>query len=264
MNGYNFTERLRRTLAYAREEAARLHHEYVGTEHILLGLLLDDESVALSVLENSSIDRAAIRQKLEDTVRRGKSEHADRDGLPYTSRAKKVLELAMTEARGLNHNYVGTEHVLLGLLREEKGIAAQVLTYLGLTLDAARAEVVRELGTPTRMNRPSANVTTRNPYAPQSLSSRERIIAQLRGADAVSPASARSLSDLRCKPDVSWQSLVDEGLVREGPPGMFYLYERTTPQGVASGPRWKRFAKTFAFWILILLLPIIIIQFTGK
>ena len=103
-----------------------------------------------------------------------------------------------------------------------------------------------------------------NPYAPQGISERERIVARLRAADAVSPASARSLSDLRCKPDVSWQTLVDEGLVREGPPDRFYLYERTTAHGVAGGPPWKRFARTIAFWILLLLLPIILIQFSSK
>ncbi len=147
MNGYNFTERVRKVLAMAREEAERLRHEYVGTEHILLGLIREGEGVAAAVLQNLSVDLDEIQQKIEDTVKKGKAATATGPDLPYTSRAKKVLELAMAEARDLTHNYVGTEHLLLGLLREEKGIAAQVLTDAGINLDAARAETLRLLGT---------------------------------------------------------------------------------------------------------------------
>ena len=147
MNGYNFTERVRKVLAMAREEAARLHHEYVGTEHILLGLIREGEGVAAAVLQSLNVDLDEIQQKIEDTVKKGKAAQATGPDLPYTSRAKKVLELAMSEARELNHSYVGTEHLLLGLLREEKGIAAQVLTESGVNLDAARAETLRLLGT---------------------------------------------------------------------------------------------------------------------
>ncbi|HEX6250960.1 MAG TPA: ATP-dependent Clp protease ATP-binding subunit [Gemmatimonadaceae bacterium] len=145
MNGYNFTERVRKVLAMAREEASRLHHEYVGTEHILLGLIREGEGVAATVLQNLNVDLEEIQQKIEETVKKGKAPQAS--DLPYTSRAKKVLELAMAEARDLNHSYVGTEHLLLGLLREEKGIAAQVLADAGINLDAARAETLRLLGT---------------------------------------------------------------------------------------------------------------------
>src|SRR5256884_559942 len=124
MNGYNFTDRVRKVLQMAREEAARLHHEYVGTEHILLGLIREGEGVAAAVLTNLNVDLEEIQQKIEETVKKGKAAAAAGPDLPYTSRAKKVLELAMSEARELNHSYVGTEHLLLGLLREEKGIAA--------------------------------------------------------------------------------------------------------------------------------------------
>src|SRR4051812_31781681 len=147
MNGYNFTERVRKVLTMAREEAARLHHEYVGTEHILLGLIREGEGVAATVLQNLNVELEEIQQKIEETVKKGKAGQASGPDLPYTSRAKKVLELAMAEARDLNHSYVGTEHLLLGLLREEKGIAAQVLTDAGVNLDAARAETLRILGT---------------------------------------------------------------------------------------------------------------------
>src|SRR6186713_530639 len=146
MNGYNFTERVRKVLAMAREEAARLHHEYVGTEHILLGLIREGEGVAATVLQNLSVELDEIQQKIEETVKKGKAAQTTGPDLPYTSRAKKVLELAMSEARELSHSYVGTEHLLLGLLREGKGIAAQVLTDAGVNLEQSRAETLRLLG----------------------------------------------------------------------------------------------------------------------
>src|SRR5437667_7379582 len=137
MNGYNFTERVRRSLALAREEASRLSHEYVGTEHILLGLVATPESKANAMLAHCGVDADAARDKVEGIVQRGRSRSAGPDQ-PYTSRAKKVLELAMSEARLHDHSYVGTEHLLIALVREEKGIAAQVLAELGLTVDRAR------------------------------------------------------------------------------------------------------------------------------
>src|SRR5262245_10454028 len=143
MNGYNFTERVRKVLAMAREEAHGLTHEYVGTEHILLGLLSEGEGVACAVLQNFNIELDAVRSTILDVVKRGRAGPTKGPDLPYTSRAKKVLELAMSEARELDHSYVGTEHLLLGLLREEKGIAAQVLTDAGLTLAKAREETHR-------------------------------------------------------------------------------------------------------------------------
>jgi ATP-dependent Clp protease ATP-binding subunit ClpC len=147
MNGYNFTERVRKVLAMAREEAARLHHEYVGTEHILLGLIREGEGVAATVLQNLNVELGGLRDRIEAVVKRGRPTSHSGPDLPYTSRAKKVLELSMTEARELSHSYVGTEHLLLGLLGEEKGIAAQVLNVVGVKLDPARAETLRILGT---------------------------------------------------------------------------------------------------------------------
>src|SRR5579872_3257517 len=166
MNGYNFTERVRKVLAMAREEAARLHHEYVGTEHILLGLIREGEGVAAAVLQNLSVDLDEIQQKIEETVKKGKAAQTTGPDLPYTSRAKKVLELAMSEARELNHSYVGTEHLLLGLLREEKGIAAQVLTDAGVNLEAARTETLRILG--TEMPQGGAATAQQGTGAPQA------------------------------------------------------------------------------------------------
>jgi ATP-dependent Clp protease ATP-binding subunit ClpC len=151
---YNFTDRVRKVLAMAREEAIRLQHDYVGTEHILLGLIREGEGVAAAVLMNLNVDLEQIHQRIEESVRRGKATIALGE-LPYTSRAKKVLEYAMAEARELNHSYVGTEHLLLGLLREEKGIAAQVLHSLGVTLEDARGQTLKILGSDINATPPS-------------------------------------------------------------------------------------------------------------
>ncbi|MDE0899625.1 MAG: ATP-dependent Clp protease ATP-binding subunit [Longimicrobiales bacterium] len=151
---YNFTDRVRKVLAMAREEAIRLQHDYVGTEHILLGLIREGEGVASAVLQNLSVDLDQIHERVEESVRKGKATISLGE-LPYTSRAKKVLEFAMAEARDFNHSYVGTEHLLLGLLREEKGIAAQVLNSLGVTLDEARGETLKVLGSDMSPSEPA-------------------------------------------------------------------------------------------------------------
>jgi ATP-dependent Clp protease ATP-binding subunit ClpC len=169
MNGYNFTERVRKVLQMAREEAQRLHHEYVGTEHILLGLVREGEGVAAAALEAFRINPHEVIEKIEASVRRGKSPPEGPD-LPYTSRAKKVLELSMTEARNLRHSYVGTEHLLLGLLREEKGIGAQVLTSFGATADTVREEILRLLGSPElKINNETVQVPPDNETAARSI-----------------------------------------------------------------------------------------------
>jgi len=139
-----FTERARKVMTYARQEAIRFNHDYVGTEHILLGLVKEGSGVAANVLENLGVDLEKVRLEVEKLVRTGPAT-ATKGDKPYTSRAKKVLELAMEEARNLDHNYVGTEHLLLGLLRESEGIAAQVLLNLGLKLDDVRNEVMEFL-----------------------------------------------------------------------------------------------------------------------
>jgi ATP-dependent Clp protease ATP-binding subunit ClpA len=143
MNGYMFTEGVRQALAKAREEAGRLGHEFVGTEHILLGLIRHDAGSAIVVLRTMQVDLAALRLRIEAAIRPGKPVPVNGLNQPYTSRAKKVLELAMVEARERNRDYVGTEHVLVGLLREEKGIAARVLTDVGVTGALARGGVAR-------------------------------------------------------------------------------------------------------------------------
>jgi ATP-dependent Clp protease ATP-binding subunit ClpC len=147
MHGYNFTERVRKVLAQARAEAAMLNHEYVGTEHILLGIARQREGVASAVIENLDVDSAEIIDRILSIVKSGPPDKPVGPDLPYTARAKKVLELSMSEARAMSHSYVGTEHLLLGAIGEAKGFAAQVLNDLGITLEKARAETLRLLGT---------------------------------------------------------------------------------------------------------------------
>ena len=200
MNGYNFTDRVRKVLQMAREEAARLHHEYVGTEHILLGLIREGEGVAAAVLANLNVDLEEIQQKIEDTVKKGKAAGVGGQDLPYTSRAKKVLELAMSEARELNHSYVGTEHLLLGLLREEKGIAAQVLTDAGVNLEQARAETLRLLGSEMPPAPAAAGAGGRSLPSRRSVSARacSSEIAASVSTWAAMPFSSRRRPSSRC------------------------------------------------------------------
>ena len=144
--GYNFTERVRKVLAMAREEAARLQHPWVDSEHLLLGLLREGEGVAAAVLQNLGADLDELMTQTEALAQKGKKGEIDSPDLPYTSRAKKILELTMAEARDFSHSFVGTEHLLLGIIREEKGVGAQVLAQAGITHEAARAETLRILG----------------------------------------------------------------------------------------------------------------------
>ncbi len=141
-----FTDRARKVIHLARQEAERLGHEFIGTEHILLGLVKEGSGVAANVLENLNIDLEKIRIEIEKYVSSSGETLSSNATLPFTPKAKKVLELAMEEARNLEHNYIGTEHLLLGLLREAEGMAAQVLLNLNANLDDVRAEVMDLLG----------------------------------------------------------------------------------------------------------------------
>ena len=143
-----FTDRARKVMGLANQEAQRFNHEYIGTEHILLGLVKEGSGVAANVLRNLDIDLKKIRIEVEKIVQSGPNT-ATVGKLPYTPRAKKVVELAFEEARSLGHNYVGTEHLLLGLLKEQDGVAARVLMNLGLKLEEVREEVLNLLGATT-------------------------------------------------------------------------------------------------------------------
>src|SRR5215467_14636200 len=136
-----FTERAREVLRLAQEEAQRFQHNYIGTEHLLLGLLREGEGVAAKVLSNLGVDLNKVRSTIEFIIGRGDRFVLGQIGL--TPRAKKVIELAVDEARRLNHHYIGTEHLLLGLVREGQGIAAGVLESLGVNLEKVRRETSR-------------------------------------------------------------------------------------------------------------------------
>jgi ATP-dependent Clp protease ATP-binding subunit ClpC len=138
-----FTDRGRRVVVLAQEEARMLDHDYIGTEHILLGLIHEGEGVAARALESLGISLEAVRQQVEEIVGRG--EQPSPGHMQFTPRAKKVLELSLREAQELGHNYIGTEHILLGLLREGEGVAAQVLVKLGADLSRVRQQVIQLL-----------------------------------------------------------------------------------------------------------------------
>ncbi|MFA5356232.1 MAG: ATP-dependent Clp protease ATP-binding subunit [Candidatus Omnitrophota bacterium] len=140
-----FTERARKVIILAKEEARRFNHDYIGTEHILLGLVREGEGVAANVLQKVGVSLEKIRLEIEKLVQPGPTTQIIGD-IPFTPRAKKALELAAEEARSLGHNYIGTEHILLGLIREGEGIASQVLLNLGLDLNTVRSEVMELLG----------------------------------------------------------------------------------------------------------------------
>ena len=138
-----FTDRARRVLVLAQEEARLLNHNFIGTEHILLGLIHEGEGVAAKALESLGVTLEAVREKVEETI--GPAGSSTTGSPPFTPRAKKVLELSLREALQLGHNYIGTEHMLLGLVREGEGVAAQVLVSLGADLPRVRQQVIQLL-----------------------------------------------------------------------------------------------------------------------
>ena len=160
-----FTERARRVLTLAQEEALRFNHNYIGTEHLLLGLVREGEGVAAKVLANLGVELNKVRSAVEFIIGRGDRAVTGEIGL--TPRAKKVIELAVDEARRLGHHYIGTEHLLLGLVREGEGIAAGVLESLGVSLEKVRAEVTRILSQSMPQGTPGGRSATRTPTVDQ-------------------------------------------------------------------------------------------------
>ncbi len=158
----NFTDRARKVMQLANQEAQRFNHEYIGTEHILLGLIKEGSGTAINVLKNLDIDLRLLLWEVERVVPSGPETWSGK--LPQTPRTKKVIEYAIEESRFHGHNYVGTEHLLLGLVREEEGVAAQVLTSLGVKLEDVREEVEALLGTAVR-DRAGADLEVESPIA---------------------------------------------------------------------------------------------------
>ena len=172
-----FTDRARRVVVLAQEEARRLDHNWIGTEHILLGLIREGEGIAARALEAAGIGLEAVRQKVEEIIGRGQeppSEH-----IPFTPRTKKVLEHSLRESMQLGHNYIGTEHILLGLIREGDGVAAQILVVLGADPDRLRGQVTLLLHG-YQAEEPGPGITVRPETAGQLAGEVERLRALLR------------------------------------------------------------------------------------
>jgi ATP-dependent Clp protease ATP-binding subunit ClpC len=141
-----FTDRARRVVVLAQEEARMLNHNYIGTEHILLALIDEGDGSGIKALELLGISLDAVRKQVEEII--GQGQHTPSGHIPFTPRAKKVLELSLREAVQLGHDYIGTEHILLGLIREGDGVAAQVLVKLGADLNRVRQQVIQLISGP--------------------------------------------------------------------------------------------------------------------
>jgi ATP-dependent Clp protease ATP-binding subunit ClpC len=184
-----FSDRARRVVVLAQEEARMLNHNYIGTEHILLGLIQEGEGVAAKALESMGISLEAVRNQVEEIIGRGSS--APSGHIPFTPRAKKVLELSLREALQLGHNYIGTEHILLGLIREGEGVAAQVLTKLGADLDRVRNQVVQLLTGAAASSQESTELGEAAPQGNLLLDQFGRNLTQLAAQNKLDPVIGR-------------------------------------------------------------------------
>ena len=199
-----FTDRARKVMALARKEAQRFNHDFIGTEHILLGLIQEGSGVAANVLKNLGVEINKIRSEIEKNVQSGPS-MVTMGQLPFTPRAKKVLELSMEEANELGHNYIGTEHLLLGLIRENDGVAAQVLVDRGLKLEDVRCEVLELLGA-------DQETESSIPQSSQQRSGRSKTPAPAPPAAATSPAQSAGPPTCCgcCAPGSTWSRASEE------------------------------------------------------
>src|SRR6516164_6998547 len=164
----NFTPRAQQVLALARKEADRFNHNFLGTEHLLLGLIKLGQGVAVNVLQKMGLDLETVRMEVEKQVGTGPDQKMI-GNIPYTPRVKKVLDLAKREAKNLNHTYIGTEHILLGLLREGDGVAARILRSLDVDIEQTRQEILKELDPNFAAQEESASApeTPEKPSAPE-------------------------------------------------------------------------------------------------
>lgn len=185
-----FTERARKVILLAKEEAKRFNHDYIGTEHILLGLVKEGEGVAAAVLTSLGLDSENIREEVEKLVQPGLAKVVAED-IPFTPRAKKVIELAMDEARNLGHNYIGTEHLLLGLIREGDGVASQVLMNMGLDLKSVRDEVLNLLGSSVPGYTPAGDAKRKKKTRTPALDSFGRDLTDMAREDELDPVIGR-------------------------------------------------------------------------
>src|SRR5947207_3257519 len=184
-----FTDRARRVVVLAQEEARMLNHNYIGTEHILLGLIHEGEGVAAKALESLSISLEAVRSQVEEII--GQGQAAPTGHIPFTPRAKKVLELSLREALQLGHNYIGTEHILLGLIREGEGVAAQVLQKLGADLNRVRQTVIQLLSGYTGKGEQAGGGSEQSPQGSMVLDQFGRNLTQLARESKLDPVIGR-------------------------------------------------------------------------
>ncbi len=185
-----FTDRARRVLVLAQEEARLLHHGFIGTEHILLGLIHEGEGVAAQALEELGISLEDVRRRVEEMIGAGAT--SETGAPPFTPRAKKVLELSLREALQLGHTYIGTEHILLGLVREGEGVAAQVLIGSGVELATVRQQVVRLLSGNQAPGHESHSRSEAPSHAPSAGAVLRNPVSSSPGA--VAPTSASAVS----------------------------------------------------------------------
>jgi ATP-dependent Clp protease ATP-binding subunit ClpA len=168
-----FTERARQVVVFAQDEARRLKHNYIGTEHILLGLLREQEGLAARVLDSLDVTVEEVRAQVARII--GQGDEVATGQIPFTPRAKKVLELAMREARSLGHDYIGTEHILLGLARENEGVASRILLDFDADAETIRNEVLRRLSGPEAESEPPLFVLETPPLAPEVAAEVDRV-----------------------------------------------------------------------------------------
>jgi ATP-dependent Clp protease ATP-binding subunit ClpC len=204
-----FTDRARRVVVLAQEEARHLHHDYIGTEHLLLGLIHEGEGVAARALESLGISLEAVRAQVTEIIGQGQS--APTGHIPFTPRAKKVLELSLREALELGHNYIGTEHILLGLLREGEGVAAQILVRLGADRDRVREQVIQLLSGYTGSVEAGARTRLVHMTVPTDIRENEEQLAQVRQAKeaAIDADDFERAAALRDKERQLWRRLAE-------------------------------------------------------
>jgi ATP-dependent Clp protease ATP-binding subunit ClpA len=198
-----FTDRARRVVVLAQEEARMLNHGYIGTEHLLLGLIQEEEGVAAKALESLGISLEAVRSQVEEII--GQGQAAPTGHIPFTPRAKKVLELSLREALQLGHNYIGTEHILLGLIREGEGVAAQVLQKLGADLNRVRQTVIQLLSGYTGRAEPSVSFESVPPFesAHDLASSLTQIVGRGKAIRLLAERLAEELATALDDPDIT-------------------------------------------------------------
>jgi ATP-dependent Clp protease ATP-binding subunit ClpA len=247
-----FTERARQVVVLAQDEARLLRHNYIGTEHILLGLLREEEGLAARVLESLDITVEEVRAQVARIV--GQGDEVTSGQIPFTPRAKKVLELSLREALQLGHNYIGTEHVLLGVARENEGVAARILLDLGADAETIRNEIIRMLSGPGRRPQRPSYEPKSPPVAPELAEELERLRSEKeRAIENLEYELAASLRDRELKLtraarrlEVAWEGRSPE----DAPPVLSSAHESSGFGTSISMPGRRSLAPVIVGWAL--------------